>query len=263
MRRIMMTPQGSHSGAAGIPMNSDISALLGDWAFNPGAVQARLVEADDGRMVLQIRVDLGLLQLEANGRPDGTRPHGFPTYLDYLREKADRAERAERPFLLDDDQCDEADREFVQFYHRRVGWLALREFAKAIADADHTLAFMDFVRNHSPNEQYTLAHEQYRGFVVFHRTQAAAALAVHEDKPEAAIDAIRDGLERLRKFFAAHGLEEQFEEDGMVKQLRSLEQSLRTLHGIEATLHEQLEQAVANEEYEAAARIRDALRKRS
>jgi hypothetical protein len=122
---------------------------------------------------------------------------------------------------------------------------------------------MDFVHNHSPGEQYTLAHEQYRGFVIFHRTQAAAAEAVHRDKPEEAIDAIRDGLERLRKFFAAHGLEEQYDEDGMVKQLRSLEQSLRTLHGIEATLNEQLEQAVANEEYEAAARIRDALRKRS
>jgi hypothetical protein len=263
MRRIMMTPKGSHAGAAGTPMNPDITSLLSDWAFKPGAVQARLVEADDARMVLQIRVDLGLLQLETTGRPDGTHPHGFPTFFDYLREKADRAERAERPFVMDDDQCEEADREFVQFYHRRVGWLALREFAKAIADADHTLAFMDFVRAHSPNEQYTLAHEQYRGFVLFHRTQAAAAEAVHVDKPEAAIDAIRDGLERLRKFFAAHGLEEQFEEDGMVKQLRSLEQSLRTLHGIEATLHEQLEQAVANEEYEAAARIRDALRKRS
>src|SRR3954471_24461591 len=100
-----MTPEGFHAGAAAIPMNSDITALLSDWAFKPGAVQARLLEADDGRMVIQIRVDLGLLQLETTGRPDGGRPHGFPTYFDYLREKADRAERAERPFALDDDQC--------------------------------------------------------------------------------------------------------------------------------------------------------------
>ena len=41
-----------------------------------------------------------------------------------------------------------------------------------------------------------------------------------------------------------------------------LERSLRDLHGIEETLEEQLEKAVANEEYEAAARIRDALRQR-
>ena len=29
---------------------------------------------------------------------------------------------------------------------------------------------MDFVRDHSPNDEYKLAHEQYRGFVLFHRT---------------------------------------------------------------------------------------------
>ena len=253
-----MTPRANLIG-----MNSDITALLRDWDFQPGAVQARLVDADDGRTVVQVRVDLGLLQMEATGRPDGTRPHGFRTYHDYLGDLADRAERADTRFVMDDDQCEEADREFVQFYHRRVGWLALREFAKAVADADHTLTFMDFVKAHSPNEQYTLAHEQYRGFVLFHRTQAAAADAVHRDEPEEAVDAIRDGLARLHAFFAAHNLEEQFEEDAMVKQLRSLDQSLRTLHGIEATLHEQLEQAVANEEYETAARIRDALRKKA
>jgi protein-arginine kinase activator protein McsA len=48
----------------------------------------------------------------------------------------------------------------------------------------------------------------------------------------------------------------------MVQQLRKLERSLRELHGIEETLQEQLERAVANEEYETAARLRDALRKR-
>jgi len=71
-----------------------------------------------------------------------------------------------------------------------------------------------------------------------------------------------DGLNRIRAFFAEHDLAEQMEEDGMVQQLRKLERSLRELHGIEATLREQLEQAVANEEYETAARLRDELRQR-
>ena len=48
----------------------------------------------------------------------------------------------------------------------------------------------------------------------------------------------------------------------MVQQLRKLERSLRDLHGIEATLKEQLERDVANEEYETAARLRDELRQR-
>jgi hypothetical protein len=244
-------------------MSPDLTLILRDWEYAPGTIQARLAEARDGRSVLQLRVDLGILQMETTGRPDGTRPNGFATYLEYLRHKVDRAERAEKPFVLTEAQCDEADREFVQFYHRRVGWLALREFSRAVADADHTLALMDLVRTHSPNPQYTLAHEQYRGFVLFHRTQAAAAEAVSRDQPEAAIDALRDGLRRIQAFFTEHGLEEQMDEDGMVQQLRMLEKQLRDRHGIEATLNEQLERAIADEDYEVAARLRDALRDRT
>jgi hypothetical protein len=244
------------------PMNRDIDALLRDWDFKPGVAQARMIRAHDGREVLQMRVDLGLLQLETDDRPDGTRPHGQPTYFEYLKQVAERAEQSGRKFVLNEEQCEEADREFVQYYHRRVCWLALRAFARAVADADHTLAFMDFVRDHSPGDEYRLAHEQYRGFVLFHRTQAAAALAVEADDAEGAIDAILDGLKRIRVFFAEHDLAEHMEEDGMVQQLHKLERSLRELHGIEETLQEQLERAVANEEYETAARLRDALRKR-
>jgi hypothetical protein len=121
---------------------------------------------------------------------------------------------------------------------------------------------MDFLRDHSPSDEYTQAHEQYRGFVIFHRTQAAAALAIEKNNAEGAIDEIRAGLERLRAFFASFDAEEHMEQDGMVQQLRKLDESLRQTHGIEATLQEQLDRAVANEEYETAARLRDALRRR-
>jgi hypothetical protein len=246
----------------GPAMTQDIDAALQGWEYKPGMVQARLVQARDGRQVIQMRVDLGVLQIETTGRPDGTRPHGCATYFEYLEQQARVAARAGQTFTLGEEQCQEADREFVQFYHRRICWLALRNYGRAIADADHTLAFMDFVRDHSPGEEYTQAHEQYRGFVLFHRTQAAAAQAVERDNPEKAIDEIRSGLDRLRTFFAAFDAEEQMEEDGMVQQLRKMEQSLRKLHNIEETLQEQLDRAVANEEYETAAKLRDALRRR-
>src|SRR5262249_41060876 len=98
--------------------------------------------------------------------------------------------------------------------------------------------------------------------VLFQRTQAAAARAVEANNAEGAIDEIRAGLDKMRAFFAAYDAEEHMEEDGMVKQLRKMEKSLRSMHGIEATLHEQLDEAVAKEDYETAARLRDALRRR-
>jgi hypothetical protein len=243
-------------------MNQDIDDALQGWDAKPGALQARLIEARDGRQVMQLRIDLGILQIEINDRPDGTRPHGLATYFDYLRQQSRGADRAGHEFTLSEEQSEEADREFVQYYHRRVGWLTLRNYPRAIADADHTLAFMDFIRAHSPSDEYTQAHEQYRGFVLFHRTQAAAALAVERDNPEAALDAIHEGLEKMRAFFAAFDAEEQMEQDPMVEQLRRMDGSLRKLHKIDATLQEQLDLAIANEQYQAAAQQRDALRQR-
>ena len=68
-------------------MRRDIDEAIQGWPFDPemGEVIAREVRAKDGRPLIQIRVELGLLQLEVIGRPDGTRPHGFVTYLDARR----------------------------------------------------------------------------------------------------------------------------------------------------------------------------------
>jgi hypothetical protein len=245
-----------------VAVNRHIDAALEGWDYQPGAVQARLVHASDQRQVIQMRVDLGVLQMETKGRPDGKRPHGFASFADYLNHEAATAEKQGKAFVLTEEHCQEADREFVQYYHRRISWLALRNYAKAVADADHTLAFMDFIKQFSPSDEYTQAHEQYRGFVTFQRTQGAAALALEQKNAEAAIDEVRAGLVKLREFFAEFEAEDQMEDDGMVQHLRRIESSLREQHGIDATLQEKLDQAVANEDYEEAARLRDALRKK-
>lgn len=243
-------------------MHQDIDPALEGWEFKNGSVQSRLIEARDGRQVLQLRVDLGILQLETLGRPDGARPHGFATYFEHLRHQARLAERGGQAFVLSEEQCGEADREFVQFYQRRISWLSLRNYARAVADAEHTLAFMDFVRDHSPDEEYTQAHEQYRGLVLFHRTHAAAAAAQEKNDAEGAVDAIREGLSKLREFFVAFDAEEQMEENDMMRQLRKMERSLRKRHSIGATLQEQLDEAVAKEQFEVAAKLRDELRRK-
>src|SRR6516165_2034282 len=120
-------------------MSQDIDGALKGWDFKPGVVKARLIEAANGRQLIQMRVDLGVLQMETTGRPDGERPHGHATYFDYLRKQSRLAERSGKDFVFSEEQCARADREFVQFYHRRISWLALRQFRQAVADADHTL----------------------------------------------------------------------------------------------------------------------------
>ncbi|NQU21985.1 MAG: DNA helicase UvrBC [Candidatus Nealsonbacteria bacterium] len=239
--------------------SQDIDQILKDWPYQPGVISARLVHAGDGREVLQMRIEMGLLQLETTGRPDGSRPDGADTYLDCLLQQS----IADEKFVLDDDQCFEIDREFLQFYHRRIGCLALREFRRAVADADHTLALMDLAAKHSSDREWMLSHERYRPFVHFHRTQAAAMEALRQPDPEAAIAEISQGLDRMREVFEATGSAEEFDAHELVVQLVELKEALRKEYDTGLTLAEQLSAAVANEEYERAAMLRDEMERRS
>ena len=143
----------------------------------------REVRARDGRIVVQVRVELGLHQMEVSGRPDGVRPHGFASYLDYLRHRAEGRSGKASKWVMGEEQCVEADREFVQFHHRRAAWLTLQKYDRALADADHTLALMDFVCRHAGSPEYVASHERLRGLVLFQRTRAAAALALERSRP--------------------------------------------------------------------------------
>jgi len=239
--------------------SKDLDHVLLDWPYHPGTISARLVRCRDGREVVQMRIELGVLQMELDGRPDGERPEGAETVLDHLNQLS---LTAGEDFVLDEEQCFEVDREFLQFYHRRICLLALREFDRAVADADHTLALMDFAAAHSPDERWTKSHEQYRPFVLFHRTQASALAALVEDGPETAIEHCSQGLERIREVFETLEDDEDYAEDELVAQLDKLKESLREEYDVGQTLAEQLAEAVAREEYERAAQLRDEIARR-
>jgi hypothetical protein len=236
-------------------MAEHIDGILRRWPYDPHTLSVRMVEATQGRIVLQMRVDLGILQLETDGRPDGVRPGGYETYFDYLMARAGQ----DQSFRLSEEDCQEIDREFVQFYHRRLCWLRLHEFERAAADAQHTLSLMDFCWEHSDDQEWLLSHEQYRPYVLMHRVQAEALAALEAERPEGAIRAIDSGLEELRAFFEEHELADEFDQDDIVQRLRDFRDTLRERFDPQYHLAKQLEEAIAAEEYERAAIIRDQL----
>ncbi|WP_153555706.1 UvrB/UvrC motif-containing protein [Roseimaritima sediminicola] len=235
-----------------------IDHLLQQWPYDPNSLSVRLVKGADGREVLQMRVDMGLLQLETTGRPDGERPEGHDSYLDFLKAR----ELEKGSFQLSDDQCNEVDREFMQMYHRRICWLRLEYYRRAVIDADHTLALMDISTRLAPDEEWTATHEEYRPFVWFQRTQAHALAELEESGAEAAVQAFNSGLESIREIFVQHDIEEHFENDELVQRLTGLRESLRDEYNVGSTLLERLNAAVAEEKYELAAKLRDELARR-
>ena len=88
----------------------NIDRILRDWPYDAQGISVRKKKGDDGREILQMRLDLGMLQLETKGRPDGQRPQGADSYYDYLigRTLTDGDE-----YVMTEEECEEADREFV------------------------------------------------------------------------------------------------------------------------------------------------------
>ena len=84
-------PPGEHTGIALEVWNKIFETTLrlkgnitapGTWIF-PDEPQVRIVPGDDGLEKIQMRIDLGLLQMELSGRPDGQRPFDHESLLDY------------------------------------------------------------------------------------------------------------------------------------------------------------------------------------
>ncbi len=237
----------------------NLDPIFENWPYDPAMISVRVVDISDARQVIQMRIEMGVLQLEVENRPDGTRPGDADTYFDYLLQlEMTQGE----DFRLTEEQCMECDREFVQFYHRRICWLALQQYDEAVRDAEHSLGLMNLCKRLSPDEEWTLSHEQYRPFVMCHCIQARALAKLDTDSPEDAVEAINKGLDELRVLFVENELEEQFEEDELIVRLVELRETLRSQFEVGKTLQERLKDAVASEQYELAAQLRDEMTNR-
>src|SRR3954467_11415787 len=88
--------------------SKDISRVLKGWDYEPGTINVRKIAGQDGSPKLQMRLDLGLLQMEMTGRPDGARPHGHESLLEYfesLLKEHEIQNGTELGFHLTTEQC--------------------------------------------------------------------------------------------------------------------------------------------------------------
>ena len=144
--------------------------------------------------------------------------------------------------------------------------MTLQRYDRALLDADHSLDLLNFIQQHGTNPDAVEAHERFRGLLLFHRTRAAAALALERSKPDEAIDLVHEGIERLgehQREWTAGADRDEPPHEALIGQLRVLEDEIRKNFEVSKTLREQLGEAVADEDYERAARLRDQIRARS
>src|SRR5207249_76228 len=95
-------------------MSLDLNTVLKDWPHEPGMIKVRKVTGLDGHDKLQLRIDLGVLQMEMTGRPDGLRPHGSESLLSYHQNRAALAKAAGDDYQLSPEDCSELQQEGIQ-----------------------------------------------------------------------------------------------------------------------------------------------------
>jgi hypothetical protein len=246
-------------------MSDDLTNLLQSWPYEPGRINARIVRGHDGREKLQMRVDLGVLQMELEGRPDGGRPFGFDSLLDYQHDRIDRYIQdhgSPAGFVLSPEECSALREEAVHFYHRYVGLFAIRDFDGVIRDTSRNLAVLDLCRDFGATETDRTVLEQFRPQIIMMRSRSEAEAALDGGKPRDALAALDRALDELRSVFHEAGAADAFDKANEVQLLRGMRDVLvpKLPASQKAELQERLMAAIDAENYELAAILRDELR---
>ena len=245
--------------------DADLTEVLRRWPNEPGRVNARRITGRDGRPKLQVRIDLGVLQMEIEGRPDGQRPEGFESLLEYQRDRLRRYAAqtgGADAFVLSPEECRALREEAVQYYHRYVGLMAIGEYAAVVRDTTRNLAVFDLCRDCAAQPADRTLLEQFRPYVVMMRARAEAEAALQSANTREALAALDRGLGEIRTVFEETGRGGDWQRANEVQLLRGMREALVPKLPVSQRieLQERLRAALDAENYELAAVLRDELR---
>ena len=247
-------------------MSKDISPILNGWPHEPGKVSVRKVRGDDGSVKIQLRVDLGVLQMHSEGRPDGARPHGCESLFEYHRQQAQRvaeSPQASEGYHLDERQCELLRAEATQYYYRYLSEFVLEEYEAVARDTSRNLKLLDFTAEHALDEADQVAMEQFRPYILMMNARAKAQMALADNRPRLARTYVRQALVRLKRFYHSFGTSDMYRGSAEVVALEALQREIEARMPIDpmTRLKKQLAKAVHEERYEEAARLRDVMDK--
>jgi len=249
-------------------VTKDIGSILEGWPHESGRVSVRRIRGGDGRVKIQLRLDLGLLQMDVAGRPDGQRPYDCESALAYFENLLNRHQQArgsDRGFSLDEKQCEQLRTEAIQYYYRYLSEFVLEDYEAVVRDTDRNLSVLDFCANYAEEESDRYLMEQYRPYILMMNTRSKAHLAMRDNRPRQARKIVRGALSKMGEFFNRFGRENLYSSSSEVGVLEALLKEIDAKIPVNPVqkLKRQLTKAVREERYEEAARLRDAIERAS
>ena len=247
-------------------MSSDLTGFLSAWEYDPDHTM-RIVEAEDGRSVLQVRLPLGVEQYELDGRPDGERPRGYNTVLAEVEERLKhhvRIQGGDDGFEIDHDEAVRLQNEGVLFYYRYLLLFQMNDFERVSRDTEHNLRLCRVLEEHCSSEEDRNAVLQFRPYIIRMNAMSRAMISLNDDLREVARHIIESAIEEIEGLSEIEAPAFQFERIRSLKYLRSAAKQIDELSpSVVAQLERELKDAVAAEDYERAAELRDRIRELS
>jgi hypothetical protein len=245
-------------------MNHDLSSVFKDWPYDPENT-TRIVAAEDGREVLQVRLPLGIEQYELVGRPDGALPFGCSSVLAHLESQL-----AEYRILHGTDLGYELSRsegemlqdEAILFYYRYLLLFQRNDFERVAADTRHNLRICKILEQFCTVVELRESVVQYKPYIVRLHAMARAMIAMRQHRMDEAAGLIRNAIDFIEAMEDLDSPAFQFERIRSVNYLKSAIGHLidHEPETEDEVLESELEQAVVQENYERAAELRDRIR---
>lgn len=244
-------------------MSADISRILNEWDYDPENA-VRIITAENGRSVLQVRQPMGIEQYELDGRPDGKEAAGHTTVLEEIDARLTdwvTEHGSDEGFSIGRSDAARLQGEGVMFYYRYYLLFQLNDFPRVARDTSHNLRLCDLMEHYCENEEDRISVLQYRPYILRMHAMALSMEAVQQNLVDQAVSALESAIEEIEGLDDIPTPPFQFERPRSASYLRAALEQVRQNHaGPRQKLEEELESAVKEENYERAAEIRDRIR---
>ena len=229
-------------------MKGDLTPWLQEWPFDPDGVNVRFAVGVDDRPLVQVRLELGILQMERDGRPDGA-----PDELERIESMLAASDAA----VIGPEDAASLRSEAVLVHQRYVALLSLEAYDLVVRDTARNLRVFDLCRDRASEPSDRTVLEQFRAQVVATRARAAALLELRAGRPGEARRCLDEAIQEIRRDLPPDTPEPP--EVVMLEGMRDvLQPKLPSSQRHE--LDRRLRAALEAENYELAAILRDEIR---
>ncbi len=222
--------------------------MLSEWPHQPGKVLARAVASEDGPERLQVRVELGILQMEVTGHPEGAA-----AIYESMRERSQS---------LDEDMCLALQREAALYAYRAFVLSVLDRHAGVVSDMTRNLEVMSMIVRLGQSEQDRMRARSMMVQFLMIQARSRAAFAASRGDFGLARRSLDSDIDEIIRALGEAGRGSDADDAPEVQLLKGMRDMFvpRLPSSQRQEMEQRLDDAIHMENYELAAILRNELR---